>query len=293
MTEPAPPLPWLKAFEVAARRLSFTAAGEELGLTQAAISQQIKLLEARLGTTLFIRLPKGVALTAQGAAYLPHVQSAFALISRSTGELFGPRSGRTITLSSPISFTSLWLAPRLAAFGADLPGVHLAISTIHLPQDYDRQTADLDIRFGTGSFAGRISHRLTSERLVPVASPGMARGFTTWNAAVLLSVAGAREMWPDWFALAGLPPPPRARHSFDSFIAAFEAARAGAGILLGSRPLVDPALHDGTLAVLSDVELQSDAGHFVTYPAGASLDYQQKGLVDWLVRQANPPRPHS
>ena len=87
-----PPLSWLRAFEAAARHSSFTAAAAEIGLTQAAVSQHIRLLESHLKVSLFLRLRRGVELTAEGAAYLPHVQSGFGLIARSTRELFGSRS---------------------------------------------------------------------------------------------------------------------------------------------------------------------------------------------------------
>src|SRR5689334_17435096 len=121
--EPLPPLDWLRVFEACARRENFTAAGADLGITQATVSQQIRLLEERLGVRLFVRLRRGVALTTEGAAYLPHVQSALLSLSRSTAELFGGRGQRAIALRSPISFAALWLAPRLASFGIAFPGV--------------------------------------------------------------------------------------------------------------------------------------------------------------------------
>ena len=282
---------WLRSFEASARRQSFTAAGEELGLTQAAVSQHIKCLEETLGTALFRRLRRGVELTPEGGAYLPHVQAAFRSLASSTAELFGPRSGRIVTLRSPISFTSLWLAPRLPAFAATFPDTRLEITTIHVPADYVGEAEGFDIRFGIQPFAGRESYRLTFERLVPAAAPFLLRGLrdaAQWSRLPLLSVSGAREMWPDWFACAGLSPPPgRAFLVCDSFVVAFEAACAGAGVVLASRPLADAALADGRLVWLSEIELAGEAGHFITCRAGRALSPQEQSVLDWMRGEAN------
>jgi DNA-binding transcriptional LysR family regulator len=284
-----PTLAWLRAFEAAARLRNFTAAGDELGLTQAAVSQQIKLLEASLKTMLFVRLRRGVELTAEGAAYLPHVQASFRSLAESTTALFGRRARHTVHILSPISFAALWIAPRLAAFFAALPDTQIEIGTIHAPSDYGARPGGFDIRFGTGVFPGRISHRLTSERLVPVASPhfvSVGDREAIGQKLPLLSVAGAREMWPDWFALARLPAPRHTGLRCDSFVIAYEAARAGAGILLGSRPLVDTAIRLGQLTPLSEVELAGTAGHFITYAEGSMLTPRAQRVLDWWVEES-------
>ncbi|MGE0007952.1 MAG: LysR family transcriptional regulator [Parvibaculaceae bacterium] len=286
-----PPLVWLRAFEASARHSSFTVAAKELGLTQAAVSQQIRGLEARLGARLFHRRRRGVALTPEGSAYLPHVQSAFAGLSRSTQELFARRSIQTVTLLSPISFAVLWLAPRLARLEREAVGISLDVTTMHTPDAYDAGEAVFDIRFGLGAWPSRTAYRLTTERLTPVAAP-MASGSRSrrnrdpWERLPLLTVHGAREMWPDWFALAGLPPKSASRYRFDSFVAALSAAEAGAGILLGSRPLIDRALGRKTLVALSDLELQSSAGHFLTHAAGRPLSPGQAAFLAWIMRSA-------
>ncbi|WP_368904799.1 LysR family transcriptional regulator [Taklimakanibacter lacteus] len=283
-----PHLNWLKAFEAAARRSSFTLAADELGLTQAAISQQIRALESRLGTALFHRRQRGVTLTPEGSAYLPHIQSAFAGLARSTQELFGRRPAQTITLLSPISFATLWLTPRLRSIEGETQGLSLDITTMHTPDDYEASETVFDIRFGLGDWPGRRAYRLTTERLRPVAAPQASRRRTDiWQRLPLLAVRGAREMWPDWFALAGLPPQGPARYRFDSFVAALGAAEAGAGILLGSRPLIDAALARKTLLALSDIELQSAAGHFITHEAGRPLTPAQALFLAAIMRTAS------
>lgn len=284
-----PPLVWLRAFEAAARTLNFTAAAAELGLTQAAVSQHVRLLEAELGVLLFTRLRRGVQLTPEGGAYLPHVQAAFRSLARSTGELFGPKAEPTVSILGPVSFMTLWLAPRLAAFRAAFPNVLLAMSTMHLPSDYPGVEHDFDIRFGMGEFTGRTSHRLTVESLVPAATPRLVatlRDPSDWPRLPLLSVSGGREMWPNWFAAAALPVPARPMLRFDSFMTALEAARGGAGVVLASRPLADAALADGSLRRLSDIELTGDAGHFITSSAGRGFRPLQREVLAWMVEQA-------
>ncbi|RUX93062.1 MULTISPECIES: LysR family transcriptional regulator [unclassified Mesorhizobium] len=278
---PLPPLDWLRSFEAAARLSNFTAAAAELGLTQAAVSQHIRFLEERLQTRLFSRLARGVALSPEGAAYLPHIQSAFATIGNSTAELFEPRAVQTVTIRAPISFALLMLVPAMPDL-AKAPRVQLDLVTIHRPADYDLPGSVLDIRFGNGSFPGREADRLTTERLVPVAAPGLAAD-ADWTSLPLLLVAGAREMWAEWFAAAGMAGHPRRSHRFDSFVAAMEAASAGAGVLLGSRPLVDAALDSKTLVRLSDFELSSTSGHFLTKASTARLTGAEQDFRNWLL----------
>ena len=290
-----PPLVWLRAFEASARHSSFTLAAQELGLTQAAISQQIRALESRLGVVLFHRRQRGVTLSPEGSAYLPHIQSAFASLSRSTQELFGRRRAQTIAFLSPISFATLWLAPRLADLEREVPGLNIDITTMHTPDAYEATEAHFDIRFGLGDWPNRTAYRLTTERLTPVAAPSHLKArakprIDIWQRLPLLAVRGAREMWPDWFALAGLPPQSTARYRFDSFVAALSAAEAGAGILLGSRPLIDAALRKKSLLALSDLELQSSAGHFLTHAAGRPLNPAQASFLAWIMRQAAHPQ---
>ena len=283
-TLPLPPLDWLRSFEAAARLSNFTAAAAELGLTQAAVSQHIRSLEERLRHPLFIRLPRGVELTPEAAAYLPHLQSAFATIANSTRELFEPRTIQSVTIRSPISFAVLMIAPKLAQMASDLPFVQLQIETIHTPADYGERSGGLDIRFGTGSgsFPGRQADRLTREALTPMAAPDLAR-IPDWTALPRLTVVGAREMWGEWFAAARMKPAIAPAHKFDSFVAALEAAKHGAGMVLGSHPLADAALRDGSLVALSDFALSGGAGHYLTAPSGAHLSRAEDDVRHWFA----------
>lgn len=297
MAKPArdflPHLPWLRSFEAAARLLNFTVAGEELGLTQAAMSQHVSALESALGVKLFHRRQRGVELTAEGAAYLPHVQTALAGLARSTADLFGERRGTEIAIVAPISFATLWLAPRLAGFRKANPAILLSITTAHIPADYPADNGDFEIRFGTGSWPGRQAWRLTSERLTPVCAPALLpRKTRDWSQLPLLTVKGPREMWRDWFARAKTEPS-RPILSFDSFVAAHAAALAGAGVLLGSRPLIDPELQNRRLMRLSPIELESPNGHFLAARSTLSLGPPHQKVLEWFLEEAARMRPVS
>jgi len=290
MAKPArdflPHLPWLRSFEAAARHLNFTLAGEELGLTQAAMSQHVSALEAALGVKLFYRRQRGVDLTPEGAAYLPHVQSALAGLARSTADLFGNRRGTEISIVAPISFAALWLAPRLAAFRKANPSITLNFTTAHVPADYPADTGDFEIRFGTGAWPGLQAWRLTNEKLTPVCAPALLpRKSKDWQHLPILTVKGPREMWRDWFARAKVEPS-RPVLSFDSFIAAHNAALAGAGVLLGSRPLIDPALYEQRLVRLSPIEIESPNGHFLAIRTTLSLGPPHQRVLEWFLDEA-------
>lgn len=284
-----PSLTWLRTFEACARHRNFTAAGEELGLTQAAVSQHIRSLEAELGALLFTRQRRGVELTAEAGAYLPHIQGVFRGLARSTTELFGRRGGQDVALRCPISFALLWLAPRLPGFAVAFPQIRLLLTTVHIPADYAEDREGFDIRFGVGSFDGRDSHRLTWERLLPAAAPALLAGLASpdqWLRLPLLSVAGGRELWPDWFARAGMAAPGRPSLVFDSFAVALEAAKAGAGVVLASRPLADRVLEEGLLQPVSEIELAGERGHFITIPAGCAQAPHEQAVLDWILGEA-------
>ena len=287
-----PPPAWLFTFAAAARCGSFTAAAAELNLTQAAVSQQIRKLESLLGVALFERRARSVRLTEHAASYLPHVEAAFAGLFDSTQELFArPAAAELVSLSLPVSFATLWLAPRLPELTVALPTLRLGLSTVHLPDDYERASADLEIRYGrSGDWPGREALRLTVESLVPVAHPRLVlrggRGRTRgWLTLPRLAVVGARELWPAWFAARKVKPPLAESHRFDSFVTALAAAEAGSGVLLGSRPLIDASLGAGRLKRLDRLALATERGHHLLVAPAAQRRPLVRGLLAWFRRQ--------
>lgn len=278
-----PPLEWLRVFEAAGRTGSFTGAAAELGLTQAAVSQRIRNLEARLDVRLFLRKPRGVELTADGEAYLPHVQSALTALLRSTADLFGtPR--RKLTIATPSSVAELWIAPRLPALMAALPRLQLSVVTVLRPPDYAAAEADLEVRFGAGRWSGFQAVRLFDEILAPVAAPALADGPEgDWRRLPQIAVAGPRDGWRDWAAASDVTPPRSATLRFDTFAQALSAATAGAGVLLASLPLARQALEAGALRRLPEPSSRMEEGYWLLWPEATTPFAERDKIISCLT----------
>lgn len=292
ITDPLPPLEWLRVFEAAGRLSNFTAAADELNLTQAAISQRVRHLEDHLGVKLFLRLARGVELTADGQAYLPHVQAALTRLRRSTADLFGtPR--RKLVIAAPASVAALWIAPRLQAVERQFPGLEIAVASVHRPADFATTKADLEVRFGRGDWPGDWpgvqGQKLYDEVLVPACAPALLHGARAddWRELPLIGLSGPRDGWLDWAAANNeeLPKPPRLR--FDSFITALQACLAGAGVILASRPLSQTLFDSGALMRLPGAEMQMSAGYWLL-PRSSKIKYAKDGDLIAVLSQPTP-----
>ena len=280
-----PPLEWLRVFEAAARHGSFTAAAAEIGLTQAAVSQRIGALEARLGVPLFHRLPRGVQLTADGEAYAPHVREAMINLRRSTADLFGaPR--RRVTIAAPASVATLWIAPRLTDLASTRPDLDISLSSIHRMRDYDATDADYQVRFGTGDWPGFEAISVYREELVPACSPDLLKSTDggDWRGLPTLAVKGARDGWAEWAAVQGGGPLRSPRLRFDSFITALEAAISGAGVVLASRPLCRQAFDVGSIVPLTDTPHVMVAGTWLIWRETRPKTRDHDLLVETVCR---------
>lgn len=275
-----PPLEWVRVFEAAARLGSFTAAADELGLTQAAVSQRIRNLELRIGAQLFDRLPRGVALSTHGEAWLPHVQAALGQLAHATANLFAaPR--RKITIAASGSIIELWIVPRLARVARALPHLQLSFETIQRLPDYSRTEADLEIRFGEGSWSNAEARRLYSEELAPVCAAHLAGG--DWQRLPRIALSGPRIGWRDWTIATGAPLPPVPSLRFDTFVQALAAAERGAGVLLGSLPLCRDVLASGRLVRLDSRSIRMEAGYWVVRPVTKARFAEYDTLVGILT----------
>ncbi|WP_447076046.1 LysR substrate-binding domain-containing protein [Aquamicrobium terrae] len=281
-----PPLEWIRVFEAAARLGSFTAAGGELGLTQAAVSQRIRNLELRIGAQLFDRQARGVSLSTQGETWLPHVQAALDQLAHSTANLFSaPR--RKLTIAASSSIIELWVAPRLVRIARALPQLQLSFETIQRLPDYPRSEADIEIRFGAGIWPDMKADRLYSEELAPVAAPGLVHSTgRDWQDLPRIAVSGPRLGWRDWALAAEAQPPPVPVLRFDTFVQALRAAEAGAGVLLGSLPLCHSALEAGRLVRLEAGSLSMDMGYWIMWPLRRPNFREFKALKDILTKPA-------
>jgi LysR family glycine cleavage system transcriptional activator len=294
MNQELPPLAWLRAFEAAARQNSFTAAARELNMTQPAVSYQIRMLERRLGVALFERHARRVALTELGRAYLPSVRRAFATLSASTAGLFGLGTDQEVTVRCAASFATLWLAPRLPRFAAAHPQVELRLYTAKWPDSPQDSTADVDIRYGDGTWPGQEVTLLRRERCLPVCSAATAArlGYPPEPArlteAELIHTMGYENFWHDWFRRAGLElAPPRRGLKVDSSLAALEIATAGHGLAIVFERFAAGHLADGRLVAPFPQALDPGQGHYALLPDGAAPPRPEAVLFrDWLAAEA-------
>ena len=228
------PLNALRAFEASARQLSFTRAGLELRVTQAAVSHQVKSLEETLGVQLFRRLPRGLALTDEGQALLPTIADSFDRI-RATIERFEDGYFReVITVGVVGTFATGWLLPRIKAFKATHPHIDLRLLTNNNRVDIAGEGLDCAIRFGDGLWHGTEATRLFTAPLTPFCAPSIARRLrkpSDLKREVLLRSYRPDE-WPRWFAAAGITAPRLTGPMFDSSIIMADVAARGAGVAL-------------------------------------------------------------
>ena len=287
-----PPLSRLPAFEAAARHESFTAAAEELGLTQTAVTKQIAALEADLGLRLFERRNRAVFLTEAGRAYGQVVGAALADIAAETTRLRGGPSGTGLVLHCQLCEAFYWLMPRLAGFHERHPGLEVRVVSALAPLTAAPEPFDVAIQT-TGRAAGSARLAFTaSDEIFPVAAPGLVP-----YGALPLPAAGLARYpllshrvlpqdwmdWPDWFQAVGHPMPKSARITgFDSFPLVLQAAVAGQGIALGWRNTVSGLIADGKLLRLCDEAVFRPTEISVFRGARRGNHAETDALLSWL-----------
>ena len=285
-----PPLTWLRAFEVSARRLSFTAAAQDLHLTQAAVSKHVKSLELRLQHQLFVRHPRSLELTKWGEAYLPKVQDALERLATGTREVFGRPSGDLLTIRCAVSFAVNWLTPRLPRFLAQNPSVQLRILSSVWADPFDADAFDLDIQYGTGTFPDAKCHRLTRDVITPLCAPELVSSLRAPDDLAghcLLHVQGYQEGWGTWLAAAGTGRvDPGQGIQTDTSLTAYALACEGAGVALGRRSLTGPYRKDGRLVAPFDLEVPISEGFFLLEPVTTNAQRDIGPFVEWLVKEA-------
>src|SRR5690606_7651712 len=248
---PRPPLPLnaLRAFEAAARHQNLTRAALELCVSQAALSHQIRTLEQRLGAALFHRLPRGVALTEEGAALYPVLQDAFDRIAEGMQRFLGAEGRQVLTVAAVATFAAGWLLPRLPAFEQAHPDIELRVQTHNNRIDLASEGLDLAIRFGEGDWQGHESTAVLDTRFAPLCAPEVAARLR--EPADLATVPPLRayraDEWPRWLAAAGGSGVEARGPVFDSSLALAAAASAGAGVALLPLRMFERELADGRL----------------------------------------------
>lgn len=231
MSSRLPNLIWLRSFEAAARLLNFTKAGQELGLTQTAVSLHIKALEETLGCGLFHRNPRRLELTDMGQAYAHSVRKGLGDLNLATVSLFGSKAKQTITVRAPVSTATLWLAPLLPDFARQHPGITIRlISTIWAASIAD-DDVDVDLRIGFGDWPGMQVEKLSDETIVPICARSMAARLRTPGDLLggpLVQILGYEDNWDRYLLANGLNADLAVmRYSVDTTIAAFGLVTGG------------------------------------------------------------------
>lgn len=287
MIRPYLPLNALRAFEAAARHLSFKKAAIELRVTPAALSHQVKGLEERLGATLFHRLPRGLALTDEGQALLPVLADSFDRIALLL-DRFDPDGGReVVTVGAVGSFALEWLLPRLPDFEASHPEIDLRLSTNNNRVDIAEEGLEFAIRFGDGAWHGTEADKLFDAPLTPLCAPEVAARLN--EPSELLGETLLRSYrvddWPDWFRAAGLEPPRLTGPVFDSAALMVEAARRGYGIALAPALLFADTLTAGVIRQPFDIDAGSDS-YWLTRLKSRPLSPAMGAFRNWLLAPA-------
>ena len=287
-----PPLAALRAFEAAARHLSFTRAADELHVTQTAISHQIRGLEERLGVRLFRRLPRGLVLTDEAQRYLPGLRDAFARLEAATAELLARRTGGTLTASVLPSFAAKWLVPRLGRFRAANPDIDLRISTSQHLVDFAREDVDIGLRMGRGHYPGLRVDRLFGETLVPVCSPALLAGEPPLRRPqdlkhhVLLH-EDDETGWRLWLELAGVEDVDVSHGlTFTDAAMGVQAAAEGQGVALGRTALAAWDIAAGRLVRPFDVSMPHDLAYYLVCPEASAERPRIAAVRAWLLGEA-------
>lgn len=283
----------LRGFDAAARRASFTAAADELCLTQSAVSKQVKALEQVLGKPLFVRGPRGLALTDEGQALHQAVSPVLRTLEQALGALAGAVR-RTVSVSVTPSFASLWLAPRLAAYQRAAPDIDVRIDASEQPRQLAREGIDLALRQAAPGRAEPGSRPLLQEWVRPLAAPALAARVHVPADLARLPLLVFRHAverhpamsWSHWFDRLGLAPSrTQPLIHFSQYEHLLKAAAEGAGIALGRRPLVDPLLREGRLAPLlpgrADLAQPGLVHHLLVAPSAAAR-VEVAAFVAWL-----------
>jgi LysR family transcriptional regulator, glycine cleavage system transcriptional activator len=292
MVRPLPPIASLRAFEAAARHMNFTRAAEELAITQAAVSYQIRLLEERLGTPLFIREPRRLLLTETGAELAIPLRDAFDRL-RATFDSFHKEAQTVFSLSVSETFAANWLVPRLGSFQVENPAIAVRLEASNRLVDFGRERFDAGIRSGKGEWAGVAAHRLFPLEITPVCAPSLLRRLgpvkKPGDLLRLPLISPADPGWKIWFAAAGVPDAelgPSAGPSFGVQHLEGKAALAGQGVAMVTPNFFMPELKSGQLVRLFDINADSGESCWFAYPRQHANTSKLRAFRTWILAQA-------
>jgi LysR family transcriptional regulator, glycine cleavage system transcriptional activator len=294
MSRSLPPLNPLKTFEAAARHLSFTRAAEELFVTAAAVSHQIKTLEESLGVQLFARQAKSLVLTDAGSSYLPGIQRAFKQMAEATHQLHLRGNPTTLRINIPPTFAVKWLIPRMDRFMKEHPEIDLKVSTSAKQVDFDREDFDLAVRYGRGVYPGLHAELCLPVEVFPVCSPALLDGAHPLREPADLKhhtllhddsvyTDVSNPDWAMWLEHAGVSGVDAKRGpSFWPSYLVINAAIDGLGVALAKKNWVEQDLAQGRLVRPFDVSLPVEFSYYLVYPERRAEDPLIAIFVHWV-----------
>ena len=293
MSDRLPPLTALRAFEAAARHLSFARAAAEIGVTPAALSFQIRSLEEHFGAPLFRRMNRAVALTEAGRALSPGATDGFERLGAAWRAARRTQEGAPLTVTAGPGFTAKWLAPRLFTFAAANPDIELRFSASLRLMDFDRDEVDVAIRFGQSPDNGLFSRTIIEEWLCPMVTPRLAEQVRTPEDLLALPLIHQDDIafikpavdWPAWFDRAGVAHGALGGPRFSQADHAVDAALAGAGAVLGRASMAEGHLREGQLVMPFDLALRANATYRLVCPEGAEERPRVKRFMDWVLAE--------
>jgi LysR family glycine cleavage system transcriptional activator len=290
MSRYLPPLNSLRAYECAARHMSFTLASRELNVTPAAVSHQVKVLEKHLGLPLFTRLTRQLVLTEAGENMLGEVSEALDKISGAVGSVKHTVMNERLTLRLGPSLAARWLSPRLHLFWQQFPHIDLCLLHSNSPVNFDREDIDLAITYGKGDWSGVVVSRLLDSDFFPVCSPGLLDTHARVTQASCLEELtllhdASYEGWESWLRLAGVADVnPHRGPIIDDTNVLIQAALNGQGIALGSTLLVQEYLDAGQLVRPFETEMKSDNAYYIVCPRGHLRRPAVQEFKNWLLQ---------
>lgn len=288
MADHIPPLAAIRVFEAAARLMSFTRAAEELGMTQAAVSYQIKLLEERVGEPLFLRRPRQLVLTEIGQRLAPEMSRAFEILREAFADL--ARDEGTLIVNTMHTFASQWLAPRLGTFQLMHPQLAVRLETTSRIVDFTREEVDLVVRAGKGAWPGLVAHKLLDVRFTAMMSPKLAARVKEPADILELPLLDSKDpWWVTWLNAYGLPTDVLERQTAPSLnmqALDAEAAMADMGVALLTPAYYRQELASGRLVQPFDLIIDEGNGYWLAYPESRRNVPKIKKFRDWIVAEA-------
>jgi len=294
MSRQLPPLNAVRAFEAAARNVSFTGAAKELRVSQGAVSRHIACLEQWLGVKLFLRVHRGIELTPQGSTYYRFAKSALDQIESGSRQLRHTPDKMRLRLKLPPTFALRWLIPRLAAFHALHPKIDVQITTSHEPADFDREDVDISIYSWAQPPTGPGYRRLFGEVLLVVCAPGLIERRGPLKTAhdlkhhVLLCSMHRPQDWPTWLAAAQVSDiDGNGGLKFENAALACQAAIDELGVMVAQYAFVEDELRTGRLIAPLPLYVRTRRAYCLAFNPSRPKPYRVQAFEDWITSEAD------